>query len=407
MYLGEIEKEMALWRISRSDEFRDMPLSVLWKMRGLLKHEKFSEVDGRIVINSFLPPFPGMAFARLGKGIRALARGEVIPLSAYVAVTSACRYNCWHCSKAFRSGQDMSAATIQKLIKDLQDLGVCIIGFTGGEPLMREDLEDIVRGVDERASTILFTSGDGLTDERCRALKTSGLFGVAVSLDHYEAGIHDERRGKNGAFEAAVRAIRIARKNNLYTMIQLVATREMADQTVFRKYLGLAERLGVHEIRLLEPMPTGQLVDCDGKCMLDEPEREELRRLHVRTNRSRHLPKVCSFAHIESGQLYGCGAGFQHIYVDAQGNVCPCDFTPVSFGNVSEENLQVIWKRMREAFCRPRRTCFLMENREKLKDAFAGRLPLAYSEVKGRCDFGAGGGLPEYYRLLGWKDNAA
>lgn len=242
-----------------------------------------------------------------------------------------------------------------------------------------------------------------MTEEMGKRLKEKGLFGLAVSVDHFDPKIHDERRGTKGAFETSIKAVKIAHSNGLYTMIQLVATKEMANPEAFRKYLDLADKLGVHEIRLLEPMPTGQLMKCACKCILNKQEKSELQRVHVATNRGRNATKVCSFAQIESGELYGCGAGFQHLYIDAMGNVCPCDFTPISFGNVHEEAINTIWERMNKTFSQPRRTCFLLENREKLNSEFAGELPLACSAVKDQTMFSGNSELPEYYKILGWR----
>jgi len=408
MYLSRFEKEVELLKTMNMSEIRKLPLPVLWKIRGLLKEEKFTRLNGRVVINSFLPPFPSEAFNGLGRSIQALLmEHRAIPLSAYISVTGKCRYNCWHCSKTRRMGADMSRGTILSAVKDLQDMGVCILGFTGGEPLLREDLADIIWSIDDRSVSILFTSGDGVTEKRVREFRRNGLFGAAVSLDHYDSAIHDERRGVKGAFDAALKAIRIFRDNGMYTMIQLVATRDMANGGSFQRYLDLAGRLGVHEIRLLEPMPTGNLVGCASKCVLNSAERDELRQLHIRTNRDRTLPKVCAFAHIEHQELYGCGAGFQHLYIDAQGNVCPCDFTPVSFGNIADEKLSVIWSRLNAAFGQPGCKCFLLENMDKIKEAFTGTLPIEYSKVRSLCRFPKEGELPEYYRMLGWKSECS
>jgi len=301
----------------------------------------------------------------------------------------------------------MSRETILSAVRDLQDMGVCILGFTGGEPMLRDDLAGIIGSIDDRSVSILFTSGDGVSEKRVKELRRNGLFGAAVSLDHYEPEIHDERRGVKGAFGTALNAIRIFRDNGMYTMIQLVATREMANGESFQRYLDLAGELGVHEIRLLEPMPTGNLLSCACKCILNGEERGELRKLHIRTNRERNTTKVCAFAHIEHKELYGCGAGFQHLYVDAQGNVCPCDFTPVSFGNISRESVSVIWSRLTAAFGRPGCKCFLMENMDRLNEAFTGTLPIEYSKVRSLCRFPEECELPEYYRMLGWKDECS
>src|SRR3989339_2222624 len=319
MYLSKIEKEIALLETLKMKEIRRLPLSVLWKIRSLLKEEKLTRIDGKVVVNSFLPPFPSEAFNGLGRSIQGLMEHKAIPVSAYISVTSKCRYNCWHCSKTQRTGEDMSLETILSAVKDLQEMGVCIVGFTGGEPMLRDDMADIIGSLDDRSVSILFTSGDGVTEQKGRELKKRGLFGAAISLDHYEPAIHDERRGKKGAFETALNAIRIFKDNGMYTMIQLVATKDMANDQAFEHYLDLAGNLGVHEIRLLEPMPTGNLIGCARKCMLNYGERAALRQLHIRTNNQADITKVCAFAHIEHKELYGCGAGFQHLYIDAQG----------------------------------------------------------------------------------------
>lgn len=402
MYLSTLEKAIVLLRTVRERELRSLPGGVLWGLARLLRTEKFVRIGQQTVINSFLPPFPGPAFRRMAANLHAIRRGRASPVSAYVAVTSQCGYRCWHCSQARRSGADMAPDTLRKTIAGLQDLGACLIGFTGGEPLLRNDLERLVAAVDERSVSLLFTTGDGLTASRARALRRHGLFGAAVSLDHHQREIHDERRGRRGAYDAALGAIRFFRDSGTYTMLQLVATRDMARPGEFDRYLDLAGRLGVHEIRLLEPMPAGCLLDGPRDCFLTAGEHDELRALHLRTNRSTRLTKVTSFAQIEHPTMYGCGAGRQHLYIDPQGCVCPCDFTPVSFGNVNDEALAVIWERMSAAFRTPRATCFLMDNAARLRQAAAGRLPVPHERVRDLCDAcGRDGTVPAFYRILG------
>lgn len=403
MYLSKFEKEMTLLKTLGVRGFRAMPFKRLLGFRSLLKDEKFTRLGERVVINSFLPPFPSRAFDRLADGISMIAERKAVPVSAYVSVTDRCFYRCWHCSKSFRRGTEMSSEVIERSIGELQDLGVCIVGFTGGEPLLRPDICELVDRVDDRSVSIIFTTGDGLTRDVADRLQQNRLFGMAVSLDHYEPEIHDERRGHKGAYETAVRAIGESLSHGFYTMIQIVATREMAGGEFMGRYLDLAARLGVHEIRLLEPMPAGNLLKCAGSCTLGARERDELRRIHVKTNRSRRLPKVCAFAHIEDKSLYGCGAGFQHLYIDAHGNVCPCDFTPISFGNVKEQSVQEIWSRMNSVITKPRCTCLLMDNAKKIQEMFADRLPIDYSAAKNICEFVDGQDVPQYYRVLGWR----
>jgi len=406
MYLSRIAKEAVLWRTLRYPEMRKLGLRTLVGMRPFLAHEKVTRVGDKVMFNSFLPPFPSEAFRTLARGIGELKRGKATPISTYVAVTNKCRFNCWHCSRTHRCGKDMLRDELVRVIGELQKLGVSIVGITGGEPLLRTDLEDLVESVDERSVTILFTSGDGLTAGRAASLRRSGLFGVAISLDHYEAEIHDKRRGKKGAYATAIEAVRTARSAGFYTMIQLVATRDLANEDVLDRYLSLASQLGVHEIRLLEPMPTGELTGEQCACCINGEQRELLKRIHRKTNGDRSSPKVTSFAHIEHGSMYGCGAGFQHMYIDSSGNVCPCDFTPISFGNVLEKPVAAVWRRMQEAFGQPGRVCFLLRNAAKLGAMFEGKLPLDYEDIRSTCKFPHDEELPGYYKMLGWTGAA-
>jgi MoaA/NifB/PqqE/SkfB family radical SAM enzyme len=408
MYLTGINRQLALLRTLAVPGMRRLPLDAMLGVRRFLRDEKLTKLDdGRIVINSFMPPFPSRAFGTLVNGLHALREGRAIPISVYIAVTNRCRYRCWHCSRDHRDGAELGTEAMVRLVADLQDMGLSIIGFTGGEPLLRDDIEEIIASVDERSSSVLFTSGDGLTAERALRLKDAGLFGVAVSLDHYSPEVHDRRRGVEGAFGSAVTAIRNCRERGFYTMIQLVATRDLIEGDAIDRYLELAGSLGVHEIRLLEPMPTGKLLDGDPACCISCEQRETLRWLHTRTNRSQSLTKVCAFAHVEHEERYGCGAGFQHFYIDGSGNVCPCDFVPVSFGNVRDERVSSIFATMSTELGKPRRRCFLMEKATALRELFDGQLPLDWRKVREHCGLRHDGGLPGYYAAMGWQGRTA
>jgi len=98
--------------------------------------------------------------------------------------------------------------------------------------------------------------------------------------------------------------------------------------------------------------------------------------------------------------MFGCGAGFHHLFVDAVGRVCPCDLTPLSFGNVTAEPLAAIWERMSETFALPRRGCAMTEIAETL-NAEPGELPLPQDQSERVCALlRSDKPLPEGYRRL-------
>ena len=144
-----------------------------------------------------------------------------------------------------------------------------------------------------------------------------------------------------------------------------------------------ATKHGVHEFRILEPVPTGRLKD-EKAWMLTAEESKQLADFHKKWNRKGEGPAIACFSHLESDDMFGCGAGFHHLFIDAVGNVCPCDLTPISLGNVFDEPLLEIWNRMSKWFDMPRCGCFMGQICEEM--AGEGTLPVCQKKASDLCD---------------------
>ena len=342
--------------------------------------------DRKLVYTSFLPPLPSRAAQRAIESTDAthgLFEGFVTgrrlaPISMYVAVTGRCPYRCAHCSAAgLHEGQELDTVAMKKILSDVQNMGTAIIGLTGGEPLTRADLAELIASVDDRSVTYLFTSGFGMTPKKARELQRAGLFAVGVSLDSADAAFMDARRGATGAHERAVAAVRYCREAGLYTMTQTVAERETLGSGRLQEVVAFSEAIGAHEVRILESMPSGRLAKIDPNRILTAQERNALRKFHAETNRRKNGIKVAVFAHTESADRFGCGAGTQHSYIDAAGNLFPCDFVPLSFGNVLERPVAELWREMHRLIGKPRQTCMVMELYAKQLLAHTCTLPVS------------------------------
>lgn len=402
-HITGFKKEIVLLSNLKSKQLRNMPLSALWYLQRTFDNEKLTKVNGQYVINTFMPPFPSLAFERLIKNSIDVFHHNVSPYSAYISLTNKCGFNCWHCSRVYRNGEEISVQRWIEIINELLEMGVCIIGFTGGEPLYRSDLEVILKSIDNRATSILFTTGEGLDNSRAKKLKEAGLCYIAISLDHYDAQEHNKLRGSERAFSVALDAIKTSIGNNFYTAVQLTARKEAADPDFLYKYLSFANKLGVQEIRVIEPMPTGKLITEGREVFFHEKERNTIKEFHKKVNKDAGMPKIAAFAFLEDAKLYGCGAGVQHIYIDAFGNLCPCDFTPLSFGNIRNESLKVVFTKLHQHFNTPRDKCFILENIDKLRPYFDKELPIGQEESGRICAECPKGNLPTYYKKLGWK----
>ena len=365
-----------------------------WYLRRALKNERAVKFNGQQVVNTFMPPFPSLAFERLIKKSLDINHHRTDLYSAHIALTNKCGFNCWHCSSAHRQGKEITAYRWIEVIKELQDMGISIIGFTGGEPLRRKDLETIIKSIDTRSTSILFTTGEGLDNDRAKRLKTAGLYYIVISLDHYDEKEHNRLRGSDRAFATAINAIKTSIKNNFYTATQLTVRKNITNFKFLYKYLNFAGSLGAQEIRIGEPMPTGRLINEKRDIFLSEKDRDVLKKFHREANRDNSLPKVTAFAYIEDRKLYGCCGGIYHIYIDAFGNVCPCDFTPISFGNIHKETFKNVFQRLRGRFTSPRAKCFMLDNIDTLRPIFEKNLPLSYDISRGLCADCSGGNLP-------------
>jgi hypothetical protein len=126
----------------------------------------------------------------------------------------------------------------------------------------------------------------------------------------------------------------------------------------------------------------------------------EIRQFHVATNRRGRLPKVCAFNQIESPEVFGCGAGTQHLFIDSAGEVCPCDFTPLSFGQVTQAPLAAIWDRMNDAMGNPRRHCFIQKHHSLIAQSSRTGYPLPLEQSQQVCAIAGKEPLPDYFALV-------
>ncbi len=328
---------------------RDLPF-FLKKFRNSNPHRH----KGRIFINTFIPPFPSPGFDRF---VKTLSQAKRIPISTYLALTENCPYKCPHCSYGLRAAGHMDTAATLDVIEQIKALGTMIVGFTGGEPLLRKDIAKLVEAVRPEATSIIFTTGHNLTEPLAKDLSSAGLDCLTVGIESPDPEEHDAIRGVPGSFATALKAIRISAAAGFYTSISTVGTRDKLTSGKLHRLAQMAADMDLHEFRILEPIPTGNY---QGKTehVLTAEQARELADFHAEWNRRRKGPSVACFAYLESDEMMGCGAGFHHLYVDAIGNVCPCDLTPLSLGNINEEPLADIWQRMGKWFDSPRCGCF-------------------------------------------------
>jgi len=130
-------------------------------------------------------------------------------------VTRRCNLRCVHCyssSKNIEYTGELDTAEGKALITDLAKFGSPVVLLSGGEPLIRPDLEELARfAVDKGMRVVISTNGTLITKKNAAVFREIGLSYAGISLDGIGA-THDKFRGEKGAFEAAVRGMRICRE---------------------------------------------------------------------------------------------------------------------------------------------------------------------------------------------------
>ncbi len=340
----------------RYGEAWTLPLPLTRSMGHFLKFTRPVPSPVGIVVHPYAPPIGGKAFRRYLQGLRRMARGEHVPLVAHISITDECGYSCHRCSNLAGDCPPPGACQIFDLIRDLKAAGTVCVAFTGGEPALRTDLPDLVAACGDEIAVTLFTSGQECDAARARLLRNAGLQLAFVSLDHYVAEIHDKARGRSGAFEGAIDAIRAFRSAGVYTAVQAVVGPELMRDGELEQFISFCSGVGAYEIMLLEP------VAVRGQCtMPSDLDRERLANLHLRAARSARLPKVNAMSLLESPRCLGCQAGFSFLYVRTNGDVFPCDFAPITAGNAYTEGIATVLERLARSFPRPTSTCLALE----------------------------------------------
>ena len=324
-----------------------------------------------LVLHSHLPPLNSPAYSRFVA--RHLVDRSPGPSHAQIAVTNACPQDCTYCYNKQRSGTPMDSETILRVVDELKAMGVCWLGLTGGEPLLQPDLVEITREASSGCAVKLFTTGCGLTRRRAEELAGAGLFSTAGSIDHWQGEVHDAGRRLPGAFESALEALDVLKRTQgMHVSVSSVVSREMIARGDVHRLLSYLAGLQIDEAWLSEVKPTLRPFWHDG-LVIGEEQRLQLAAVQDEYNRRPGMT-VNYLGHFEGAETFGCNAGCKMVYVDAYGEVSPCVFLPMSFGNVRERPLLEIVEEMRAAFPGQDR-CFINDNYRLFAES-DGRLPL-------------------------------
>ena len=303
----------------------------------------------------YIPAYPSRAFFYT---LEKLYRPAPGPVSVVFSMTRACDYHCPHCYQRLDRGKDLELPLLIDIAREMQALGVSFFDIEGGEPLLCADrLIELLRAIDDRAEIWVNTTGAHLTDTLAADLRRAGLAGVMVSVHSPDPVQHDAFTGVPGSFTVACRALRLFAENGVFTAINCCPGPELVAAGGLERIFDLARDLGCAFVQVIHGKSAGGWLGQPAEAQAAPEMIAKLRSLHLAYNtrrEHRHHPCIAAQVFDEREDLFGCTAGgVDRFYVGADGEVQPCEFLNVSFGNVRAEPFRVIFARMRSYFRRP------------------------------------------------------
>jgi len=248
----------------------------------------------------------------------------------------------------------MATDEVKKLLRDIELLGVPRINVSGGEALLREDIFEIITFASKRFVTVLESNGLLLTETNIKRLKDSRLSCIAVSIDNPIESEHDYLRGIRGLFKKAVEGISICVKRRLPCILSTYITKQNANEQHIRGLMDLAAKLKVMAVRVMPPRPVGSF-SCQTESLLDAQKEKDI---------LQHIdPSIAYFKGLPAPKT--CGIFFRNtFYISPYGEVQPCPYVPLSFGNIREGKLSDILNRMwnHKIFRRTDKGCLILNN---------------------------------------------
>ncbi|MHC5056270.1 MAG: radical SAM protein [Planctomycetota bacterium] len=268
-------------------------------------------------------------------------------------VTQECNHSCAHCYNCWKNPVDYprgalpTRETLAMYGKVLDETGASLVSLSGGEPMLREDIHDIVSFLNDRGVAVnLITNGSRLPEDAIERL--AGKISVfELPLLSSDRAVHDAMSGREGAFDDATLAMATLKANRERVVGVFVATKR--NLPTWRRTAELAFALGLDGVMFNRFNPGGE-----GARHIDELQAgpEELSEALDTANEisgEYEMPISCSIAmppclldHARWPRLsFGfCAAGTERAYytVDPLGNLRPCNHSPTVLGNVRERD---------------------------------------------------------------------
>ena len=268
--------------------------------------------------------------------------------------TNACNMYCDHCYRdaGCKAEEELSTAEAKTLLEQIARAGFKIMIFSGGEPLMRPDIVELVAYAASQGLRPVFgTNGTLITLEMAQKLKAAGAMGMGISLDSMDREKHNAFRKFPGAWEGAVQGMRNCRAAGLpfqiHTTVMEWNNHELEALTDF----AVAEGAVAHHFFFL--VPTGRAKTIEAESLRAEAYEDTLTRImkkqqevdiELKPTCAPQFLRIAAQMGMKTRFRRGCLAGMAYCIISPRGKVQPCAYLNMELGDVRQTPFDEIWK---------------------------------------------------------------
>jgi radical SAM protein len=302
---------------------------------------------------------------------------DLAPFTIAWEVTRACAFACVHCradAQHQRDPRELTPDEARRLIDRIKDFGNPILIFTGGDPMMRPDLFELIRyATDKGLRCSLTPTATALpTPERLNRAKDAGIRRMALSLDAPRPEVHDNFRQVRGSWERTMNILRNAQSIGLSAQINTTVTRHNID--LLPEMVKFVEEVGAVQWSVFFLVPTGRgqiadmispaqheqvfnwLYDLSQRGTFDIKATAAPMYRRVAIERRRQFPSPSGRGDGSEGEALFQGAGFQYadglhrpvkgvndgrgfLFISHLGDIMPSGFLPIPVDNVRRSDV--------------------------------------------------------------------
>lgn len=286
-------------------------------------------------------------------------------------LTRSCNLACKHCRAEAHMEPYPGEATTEEakaLIDSFTQVGNPIIIFTGGEPMLRPDLFELIRYANaQNLRCVLATNGTLITPESAKEIKDSGIQRCSISIDGPTKEFHDVFRAVEGSFDNSLRGIEYLKAAGVPFQINTTVTRD--NLPYFKDIFHLCERIGAAAWHIFLLVPTGRGAEL-GEQVIGAEEYEEVLNwfYDFRKTTSMHLKATCAPHYYrimrqrakEEGVSVtpdtfgmdaltrGCLGGTGFCFISHTGVVQPCGYLELNCGDTRKTPFPEIWRKSKQ-----------------------------------------------------------